>query len=26
VGIYGPGTLTDKIVQDIRESVFGKTN
>ena len=26
VGIYGPGTLTDKIVQDIRESVFGKDN
>jgi methylmalonyl-CoA mutase C-terminal domain/subunit len=26
VGIYGPGTLTDKIVQDIRESVFGKNN
>ena len=23
-GIYGPGTLTDTIVQDIRESVFGK--
>ena len=23
-GIYGPGTLTDTIVQDIRESVFGQ--
>ena len=23
-GIYGPGTLTDTIVQDIRESVFRK--
>ena len=25
-GIYGPGTLTDKIVQDIREAVLGKDN
>ena len=25
-GIYGPGTLTDKIVQDIRDSVLGKDN
>ncbi|MFL7870423.1 MAG: cobalamin B12-binding domain-containing protein [Anaerolineales bacterium] len=23
-GIYGPGTLTDTIVQDIRKSVYGK--
>ena len=23
-GIYGPGTLTDTIVQDIQESVFGQ--
>ena len=26
VSIYGSGTLTDKIVQDILESVFGKDN
>ena len=25
-GIYGPGTLTEKIVQDIRQSVLGKDN
>jgi methylmalonyl-CoA mutase C-terminal domain/subunit len=25
-GIYGPGTLTEKIVQDIRESVSGENN
>jgi methylmalonyl-CoA mutase C-terminal domain/subunit len=25
-GIYGPGTLTEKIVQDIRESVSGEKN
>ena len=25
-GIYGPGTMTETIVQDIREAVFGKDN
>jgi len=25
VGIYGPGTLTDDIIKDVRKSVYGET-
>jgi methylmalonyl-CoA mutase C-terminal domain/subunit len=25
-GVYGPGTLTDHIVQDVRQAVFGNSN
>jgi hypothetical protein len=25
VGIYGPGTITDDIIKDVRKSVYGET-